>query len=81
MDKKTLTLAVKEIEGEHGTSSFLMETIVTRFCCLAANLSAIAAGQKSTARQVSVGVILANTMVIFERAEGSTINLAGKSKG
>lgn len=61
LDKKTLTIAVKEIE--------------------AADFTAIARGQSSKGRKVAVGVTLPNTMVIFERAEGSAINLAGKSKG
>jgi hypothetical protein len=61
MDKKTLTLAVKEIE--------------------AVDLSAVARGQSTKARAIPLGVTLANTMVVFERAEGSSINLAGKSKG
>jgi len=61
LDKKTLTLAVKEIE--------------------AADLSAVARGQSSKARKVNVGVTLPNTMVVFERADGSAINLSGKSKG
>ncbi|CAF0927818.1 unnamed protein product [Rotaria sordida] len=61
MDKKTLTLAVKEIE--------------------AADLSAIARGQSAKARKISIGVTLPNTMVVFERGEGSSINLIGKSKG
>ncbi|CAF2409567.1 unnamed protein product [Rotaria sp. Silwood2] len=61
MDKKTLILAVKEIE--------------------AVDLSAVARGQDSKARKISLGVSLANTMVVFERAEGSSMNLAGKSKG
>jgi hypothetical protein len=61
MDKKTLTLAVKEIES--------------------VDLSALARGQSSKAQKIPLGVSLANTMVVFERAEGSSINLAGKSKG
>ncbi len=61
MDKKTLTLAVKEIES--------------------VDLSALARGESSKARKIPLGVSLANTMVVFERAEGSSINLAGKSKG
>ncbi|CAM4854521.1 unnamed protein product [Rotaria socialis] len=61
MDKKKLTLAVKEIE--------------------ASDLSAIARGQSSKARKISLGVTLPNTMVVFERGEGSSINLVGRSKG
>jgi hypothetical protein len=61
MDKKTLTLAVKEIES--------------------VDLSALARGQSSKPQKIPLGVSLANTMVVFERAEGSSINLAGKSKG
>ncbi|CAM2716433.1 unnamed protein product [Rotaria socialis] len=61
LDKKTLIIAVKEIES--------------------VDLAAVARGQNSKARKISLGVSLANTMVVFERAEGSSINLAGKSKG
>ncbi|CAF1390485.1 unnamed protein product [Rotaria magnacalcarata] len=61
LDKKTLIIAVKEIES--------------------VDLAAVARGQNSKARKIPLGVSLANTMVIFERAEGSSINLAGKSKG
>ena len=61
LDKKTLTLAIKDIE--------------------AVDLSAVARGQPAKAHKIPLGVSLANTMVVFERAEGSSINLAGKSKG
>ncbi|UJR28787.1 hypothetical protein I4U23_010013 [Adineta vaga] len=61
MDKKTLSLAVKDIESS--------------------DLSAIARGQSTKARKIALGVSLPNTMVVFERAEGSSINLIGKSKG
>lgn len=61
MDKKTLTLAIKDIE--------------------AVDLSAVARGQPAKAHKIPLGVSLANTLVVFERAEGSSINLAGKSKG
>ncbi|CAF1113673.1 unnamed protein product [Adineta steineri] len=61
MDKKTLTIAVKDIE--------------------AVDLSAVARGQNPKAHKIPLGVTLANSMVVFERAEGSSINLAGKSKG
>jgi hypothetical protein len=44
-------------------------------------LAAVARGQSSKPRKIQVGVTLANTMIIFDRAEGSAINLAGKSKG
>ena len=48
---------------------------------LAVDLAALARGQTSKARKIPVGVSLPNTMVVFERAEGTSINLAGKSKG
>ncbi len=48
---------------------------------IAVDLSAVARGQSSKAQKIPLGVSLANTMVVFERAEGSSINLAGKSKG
>ncbi|CAF4400191.1 unnamed protein product, partial [Adineta steineri] len=61
MDKKTLTIVVRDIE--------------------ACDLSAAARGQNTKARKIQVGVTLPNTMVSFERAEGSPINLSGKSRG
>ena len=48
---------------------------------LASDLAAVARGQNAKARKIPLGVSLPNTMVIFERSEGSSINLAGKSKG
>ena len=73
--RKRLTLAVKEIEGKISMNSTNGEDL--RFFS-AADLSAVARGQPSKARKVSVGVTLPNTMVVFERAEGSAINLAWK---
>lgn len=60
LDKKTLTLAVKEME--------------------AVDLSAVARGQATKPQKIALGVTLANTMIIFKRAEGTSINLSGKSK-
>ncbi len=51
------------------------------FYIIAADLSAVARGQNAKARKISLGVTLPNTMVVFERGEGSSINLVGKSKG
>lgn len=51
-------------------------------CSFAAvDLAAVARGQATKAHKIPLGVTLANSMVVFERAEGSSINLAGKSKG
>ncbi len=77
MDKKTLRLAVKEIEGNNNLKWVLVLIIVV----IAADLSAIARGENTKAVQIPLGVTLPNTMVVFERGEGSSINLAGKSKG
>jgi len=46
----------------------------------ATDLRALQAGEKVKPHKVSVGVFLPNTGVIFERMEGATINLTGKSK-
>jgi len=51
------------------------------FCFIAVDLSAVVRGQNAKARKIPLGVSLPNTMVVFERVEGSSINLAGKSKG
>ncbi len=48
---------------------------------IAADLSAVARGQNAKPRKIALGVTLPNSMVVFERSEGSAINLAGKSKG
>lgn len=48
---------------------------------VAVDLSAVARGQNPKAQKIPLGVSLANTMVVFERSEGTSINLAGKSKG
>ncbi len=77
MDKKTLTLAVKEIQGKNNFKWVLVLIILV----IASDLSAIARGQKTNATKILLGVTLPNTMVVFERGEGSSINLAGKSKG
>jgi hypothetical protein len=76
LDKKTLTLVVKDVEGKVDLNGF-----VKRKFSLATDLSAIASGKNAKARKIPVGISLANTVVVFERAEGSAINLAGKSKG
>ncbi len=55
--------------------------ISINFCIIAADLSAVARGQNAKTQQIALGVTLPNTMVVFERGEGSSINLAGKSKG
>jgi hypothetical protein len=77
MDKKTLTIAVKEIEGRKKQTNKCFNYLFL----IAVDLSAVARGQSSKAQKIPLGVSLANTMVVFERAEGSSINLAGKSKG
>lgn len=47
----------------------------------AADLKAVSKGAKQQNNKVATGVVLANTAVIFEKAEGSCIRLVGKSKG
>jgi len=49
--------------------------------CEATDLRALQAGEKVKPHKVSCGLFLVNSAVIFERMEGSTINLVGKSKG
>lgn len=46
----------------------------------AVDLAAVARGQAAKSQKIPLGVTLANTMVIFKRAEGTSINLSGKSK-
>lgn len=47
----------------------------------AVDIKAVAAGMKSKPIKAHVGVLTPNTSVIFEKAEGSSVNLVGKSKG
>jgi hypothetical protein len=54
---------------------------VLNFYFSAVDLSAVARGQNPKAQKIPLGVSLPNTMVVFERAEGTSNNLAGKSKG
>ncbi|CAF1205720.1 unnamed protein product [Adineta steineri] len=96
MDKKTLTIAVKDIEavdlsavarGQNPKAHkiplgvTLANSMVVFERAEAVDLSAVARGQNPKAHKIPLGVTLANSMVVFERAEGSSINLAGKSKG
>ena len=49
---------------------------------IAADVSAIrGAGVEINARQTRLGVCYPNTMIIFNKAEGSSLRLVGKSKG
>ena len=79
LDKKTLTLIVKEIESKIEIEMNKCEE--SSLDIVAADLTAVARGQNAKPRKISLGVTLPNTMVIFERGEGSSMNLAGKSKG
>jgi len=47
----------------------------------ATDLRALQAGEKVKPHKVSCGLFLVNSGIIFERMEGATINLTGKSKG
>lgn len=47
----------------------------------AANLSAAMEGKSSPKNKVQIGQLLPNSAVIFEKSEGSPLNLIGKSKG
>lgn len=47
----------------------------------AVDIKSIAAGMKSKPIKTHVGVLTPNTSVVFEKAEGSSLNLVGKSKG
>ena len=67
------------MEGEKGEYAW-MEWL-TFLLCVAVDLAALAHGQSPKSHKIPLGVSLPNTMVVFERAEGTSINLAGKSKG
>ena len=48
---------------------------------LAADLAASVEGRQSKNPKIQCGQLLPNSAVIFEKAEGSPLNLIGKSKG
>lgn len=48
---------------------------------VAADLNAIKAGRESKPRPTKIGRCLADTIIQFEKAESSGLNLTGKSKG
>lgn len=48
---------------------------------LAADLRAAIEGGNAKHNKIHSGQLLANAQIVFEKAEGSTINLIGKSKG
>ena len=49
---------------------------------LAADVSAMRGGGKDIkARKTRLGMCYPNTMIVFDKAEGSSLNLVGKSKG
>jgi vesicle-fusing ATPase len=47
----------------------------------AADLNAIKAGQDAKPKKTKMGRCLGDTIVQFEKAENSSLNLVGKSKG
>lgn len=48
----------------------------------AADVNAIRAGGKDIkSRKINIGQCFPNTMIVFDKAEGSSLNLVGKSKG
>jgi len=47
----------------------------------AADLNASIEGKASAKRKIQIGQLLPNSAIIFEKAEGSSLNLIGKSKG
>ena len=47
----------------------------------AADLNAAIEGKPTKPSHIQIGQLLPNSCVIFERAEGSSLNLIGKSKG
>lgn len=67
-DKKLLCLAVKTLE-------------VIDAAAMAAGGNGGGAGGSTEPKRVNFGRLLANTVVTFEKAEGSGLNLVGRSKG
>ena len=68
---------------------FLLEDRYTIFRCIslvlyfpAADIAAMRSGGKEVkSRKVRIGQCFPNTMIVFDKAEGSSVNLVGKSKG
>lgn len=47
-----------------------------------ADVSAMRGGAKEVkARKARIGLAYPNTVIVFDKAEGSSLNLVGKSKG
>ncbi len=52
------------------------------FPLLGADINAMRSGAKEVkSRKVRIGQCFPNTMVVFDKSEGSSVNLVGKSKG
>lgn len=48
---------------------------------LAADVSALKEGRDAKPRKTKLGRLLPNTLIQFEKAENSAVNLTGKAKG
>lgn len=48
---------------------------------LAADINALKAEQEAKPKKTSFGKLVGNTVVQFEKAEGSSLNLTGKARG
>lgn len=62
---------------------FIVFNLKLFFVCIlitAADLSAIKVGQEPKPKKTKMGRCLGDTLIQFEKAESSSINLVGKSK-
>lgn len=55
--------------------------VLTCFPFSAVDISAIKAGQDAKPRKTRMGRCLGDTIIQFEKAENSSLNLVGKAKG
>ncbi|CAB4056872.1 NSF [Lepeophtheirus salmonis] len=79
-EKKTTT---EPFDSDAMAREFLMHLLSSSLLkkWRATNLQALHAGKNVKATKTNLGVSMANTAIVFEKKEGTNINLTGKSKG
>lgn len=82
-NKKMLLAVVKSIECILGFcfNKKIISKILIIYLIKAADLSAAIEGTSAKPVKIKSGQLLPNSSIIFEKTEGSSLNLTGKSKG
>lgn len=78
-DKKLLLLLVKDLEGSFQCNSII--NFINSCRILAADVTALKDGRECKPRKTKLGRLLSNSLIQFEKAENSSLNLTGKAKG